>query len=99
MVKSKISHSMVVSETLYSKGFTINPKRIEEYGSYINKTKICDNPGYNDTRGSDFRICTKMSMDRAIDVCASISAIVLIIPWDWFCNRNPRMYQLIQEML
>lgn len=57
---------------------------MNDYEEFLEEVRICDHPGFNESRGSEFKICTYMSMDRAIDLSQSIASIVLVIPYGAF---------------
>jgi len=70
----KIGQSLGESETLYASGYlTVLPQS-------NTPIMICDCPGFADTRGSDYEICTNLSIDKAIDKAKTIRAIVLTVP-------------------
>ena len=78
-----IGQSNGISETLFSKGFQISRTRLNNVDNAILEDLVfCDNPGFNDTRGTSYDICTNLSMDRAVEVCKSIKAIVLLVPYE-----------------
>ena len=58
---------------------------------------LCDNPGFNDTRGSEYEICTSLSIDRAMKAAEKIRAVVLVISYDCFTTEraNPLVKTLI----
>jgi energy-coupling factor transporter ATP-binding protein EcfA2 len=78
----KIGHSAVLSETLYSRGYCIPLEELEEDEEYLKTVVLCDHPGFGDTRGSQYEICANLSMDRTIEVCKALRAIVLVVPFD-----------------
>lgn len=97
---SKIGHSNVISETVFSRGFALPEEQISNSEQYLQNVVLCDNPGFNDTRGTSYEICTNLSMDRAISVCRSIKAIVLVVPFETiFADRGARLTTLISELL
>ena len=60
---------------------------------------LCDNPGFLDTRGTDYEICTNLSIDQAIDKCKSIKSIVLVVPFSIFTlDRANHIFSLIYSM-
>jgi hypothetical protein len=60
---------------------------------------FCDNPGFNDTRGTAYEICTNLSMDRAIDASNAISAIILVVPYQTLTlDRGNHIVALISSM-
>ena len=60
---------------------------------------MCDNPGFKDTRGASYELCTNFSIDRAIEVCASVNSIVLIIPYEAVTSdRGSQLITLIREL-
>lgn len=65
----KIGHKLGESETLYASGF---PYR--EYGALV------DCPGFLETRGEAYQLCTNLSIDQAIKAVDSIRALVVVLP-------------------
>lgn len=60
---------------------------------------FCDNPGFNDTRGTAYEICTNLSMDRVIHVCRSLRAVVLLVPYQSIVlDRGNHLISLISSM-
>lgn len=60
---------------------------------------LCDNPGFHDTRGTDYEICTSMSLDLAIEKAKSLRAIVLIIPYANFTNDKANAVLALVETM
>jgi len=57
---------------------------------------LCDNPGFHDTRGSNYEICTNLSIDQAVQNSKSIKAIVLVVPYHTFTlDRGNHIINLI----
>ena len=101
---AKIGQSLGTSETIYSEGLPF----IEESRRPTSKIKpllktavLCDNPGFHDTRGSDYEICTNWSIDQAMQCAKKIKAVVLVIAFDTFkldrANPLVEIASLIQE--
>jgi hypothetical protein len=60
---------------------------------------LCDNPGFHDTRGSIYEICTNLSIDQAVKVCRNIKAIVLVMPYTVFAlDRANHLIDLVELM-
>lgn len=61
---------------------------------------LCDHPGFGDTRGVQYEICTNLSMDRAIEVCNSLRAIVLVVSYDTITERgsNQKFMSMIDSL-
>jgi hypothetical protein len=66
----KIGQSTGFSETMYTQGYSLGDTPL----------MFGDCPGFNDTRGSDYELCTNISIDRAISGARSIPALVIVIP-------------------
>ena len=61
---------------------------------------LCDNPGFIDTRGTSYEICTNLSIDRSIEVSKNLKAIVLVIPYETFTSdRGSHLISLINSLL
>ncbi|MGR3912892.1 MAG: hypothetical protein QRY71_06290 [Candidatus Rhabdochlamydia sp.] len=84
-----IGQSLGESETLYTKGYPL-----EDFPHMLG-----DCPGFHDTRGSDFEICTNLSIDQAMTQAKSIRSIVLIIPIHAFLvDRANSVIELIETV-
>ncbi|MGR3912893.1 MAG: hypothetical protein QRY71_06295 [Candidatus Rhabdochlamydia sp.] len=84
-----IGQSLGESETLYAKGYPL-----EDFPHVLG-----DCPGFNDTRGGDFEICTNLSIDQAIAKSKSIRSIVLIIPlYAFLVDRANPLIELIETV-
>ncbi|MGR3973012.1 MAG: hypothetical protein QRY72_00290 [Candidatus Rhabdochlamydia sp.] len=84
-----IGQSLGESETLYAKGYPL-----QDFPHVLG-----DCPGFNDTRGGDFEICTNLSIDQAIERAKSIRSIVLIIPIHAFLvDRANPLIELIETV-
>lgn len=71
----KIGHSISTSETIYTKGYQVN----EDPG-----LMLCDTPGRGDTRGENYELSASLSIDQTIRNAASISAVVVTVPLEFF---------------
>ena len=101
---AKIGGSIGTSETIYSEGLPfLQEARHPDDPVYpkLQNAVLCDNPGFHDTRGSDYEICTNMSIDRAMQAAKCIRAVVLVMPYETFTldRANPvvSIAALIQE--
>lgn len=74
----KIGQSIGTSETLYAQGYEL------KLSNKKTGIMLCDCPGFHDTRGSEYRLCTNFSIDRTIKQAKSINAIILTIPYHAF---------------
>ncbi len=85
---AKIGQSLSTSETIYSKGYALkmSPEMEEELGGLIKMANLalCDNPGFGDTRASEYELVTNLSMDRAITECLHVKAVALVVPYEIF---------------
>ncbi len=70
----KIGQSIGTSETIYTQGF-----KIPEIESMLG-----DCPGFNDTRGGDYELCTNLSIDQSIRKAKGIHSIVIVLPANAF---------------
>lgn len=61
------------SQTVYARGYQL----IENDQDVM----LVDCPGFKDTRGTDFEICTNLSIDLLVKQAASIKSIVLVVPY------------------
>lgn len=60
---------------------------------------LCDNPGFNDTRGTELEICTAMSIDVAIEKSSGIRAIVQVMAYSAFTlDRSRQVFALLGTM-
>lgn len=85
-IKCKIGQCLVLSETLHSKGYSVIEEMIDEGEDC--SVQICDNPGFGETRGDSFAVVTYLSMDKAIEVCKSINAIVVVVSFNEVSDRS-----------
>ncbi|PCI76636.1 hypothetical protein COB21_04200 [Candidatus Aerophobetes bacterium] len=84
----QIGQSLGESETLYTTGY-LAP----------NGAGIADCPGFKDTRGSDFELCTNLSIDEAVNQVGSIQSVVAVVPAAHFLNdRGQSILELIQTI-
>ena len=101
---AKIGHSIGTSETIFSEGLPLLQEKFDQESDVFPKLQnaiMCDNPGFHDTRGSDYEICTNLSIDRAMQCAKMIRAIVLVMPYDTFtldrANHVVHLIGLMQE--
>ncbi|CAM0117050.1 hypothetical protein [Rhabdochlamydiaceae symbiont of Dictyostelium giganteum] len=84
-----IGQSLGESETLYAKGY---PAKNRDY-------VLGDCPGFNDTRGGDFELCTNLSIDQAIDQSKSVRSIVITVPIHAFLvDRANALIELVETI-
>ncbi|MGR3973361.1 MAG: hypothetical protein QRY72_02135 [Candidatus Rhabdochlamydia sp.] len=84
-----IGQSLGESETLYAKGYAFKDR------NYV----LGDCPGFNDTRGGDFELCTNLSIDRAIDQSKAVRSIVITVPVHAFLvDRANALIELIETV-
>ncbi len=67
----KIGTAIGTSETLYAKAYLLNPNE---------ERVLIDCPGFNDTRGEHYRLCTNVSIDLAVQQIGKIKAVVIVLP-------------------
>lgn len=81
----KIGQAIGESETLYSKGYPVGEDLV-----------IVDCAGDNDTRGSEYEICSKLSFDEAVDRLKAIHAVVAVAPAaDFLSSKGNTVLSLI----
>lgn len=81
-----IGQSLGESETLYAQGYPL-PK--------FNNFCLTDCPGFNDTRGGHYELCTNISIDTAVTSSSSIHCIVLVMSVQSFLlDRANPVYEL-----
>lgn len=87
----EIGQSLVNSKTLYTQGYSVPD--VDPSISFV------DCPGFNDTRGSTYDLCTNLSIDQSIQKCRSIKAIVLVIPYQAISmDRGNKIIELVQTI-
>jgi hypothetical protein len=91
----KIGQSLAESETLYAQGY---PLPSDNHGM-SEEILLADCPGFDDTRGADFELCTNLSIDRAVQECKEVNAIVIIVPVQAFLlDRGNSMLDLVDTI-
>ncbi len=84
-----IGQSLGESETLYTKGYHIPNSHVI----------ITDCPGFNDTRGGHYELCTNLSIDQTIKECGSIKSIIITVPIQAFqLDRCSPIIDLIESI-
>lgn len=66
----QIGQSLATSETLYAQGYELPDRTLF----------LVDCPGFGETRGLDYELCTHMSIDQAITRSGQIAALVITLP-------------------
>lgn len=88
----KIGQAIGTSETLYARAFPLQGH---------SKTFMIDCPGFNDTRGEHYRLCTLLSIDLAFQRIGKIKTLVIVIPLSTFLNDRGKnvgsMMEAIQD--
>jgi len=85
----KIGQALGTSETLYAQAFQAVDQQV----------LLCDCPGFNDTRGGPYELCTNLSIDMAIEKCEDVKAIVLVVPVIAFIgDRGNNIVELISTI-
>ncbi|OMJ82776.1 hypothetical protein SteCoe_16424 [Stentor coeruleus] len=93
----KIGQSIGISETLYAKGYEID---ITPRNQNSIKIMICDCPGFRDTRGMEYELCTNLSIDKAIKQASRIKGVVLTIQYTAFLqDRGQPVLESFQNLL
>lgn len=84
----KIGQSLGESETLYTQGYVLS-----------DSLTLGDCPGFNDTRGSDYELCSNLSIDRAVQKTDKIRALVLTVPVHSFLvDRGNPIIDLVETV-
>lgn len=83
---AKIGQSLVTSETAYVHAYKII-KQVDGIEK-LNKLRLCDTPGFRDTRGVDYDLSTTLSIEQAIRRANSIKSVVLVVPYDNFSGER-----------
>lgn len=95
----KIGDTSVISETIYASGYEVDPEQLEEDEAYLLQVFICDNPGFADTRGKVYEVCTYYSMDETIENCARLNSILLIVSYEaLYTNKSSSLLSSIDEL-
>jgi hypothetical protein len=90
-----IGQSLGESETLYTKGYSLPPQY-----KLPSSVLITDCPGFSDTRGGHYELCTYLSIDQTIKHCANIKAIVIAFPIQAFqLDRSNPVQNLIESVI
>ncbi len=85
----KIGQALGTSETLYAQAFGVEDQQV----------LLCDCPGFNDTRGGQYELCTNLSIDMAIEKCSTLKAIVVVVPVIAFLgDRGNNIVELISTI-
>lgn len=93
----KIGQSIGISETLYAKGYEID---IAPRNQQSIKIMLCDCPGFRDTRGTEYELCTNLSIDKAIKQASGIKGVVLTIQYTAFLqDRGQPVLESFQNLL
>lgn len=70
----KIGQSIGTSETIYTQGFPLPNTEVI----------LGDCPGFNDTRGGDYELCTNLSIDQAVAEARAVQSVVVVLPANAF---------------
>lgn len=82
----RIGQAIGTSETIYTQGFEM-PNADFMLG---------DSPGFNDTRGGHFEVCTAISFDQAVERANTIRSVVVVVQAnDFLSNRGNNFIELI----
>lgn len=75
----EVGHSISVSQTLYTQGYSEknNPKLF-----------LLDTAGSSETRGDEYELCGRISLDRVIQSIEAIRAIVFVLPLQAFLGNR-----------
>ncbi len=99
----QIGSSLGVSETVHVQGYPIvrPPKKPEKGGNLLDYpgTLLCDTPGFRDTRGIDYELSAKVSIEQAVRGARDIRAIVLTLPYESFLvDRASAVVKLMEDL-
>lgn len=84
----KIGHLLGTSMTIYAKAFELEPNYRKDG---LRECLLADCPGTLDTRGTEYELCTHMSIDRTLKSAANIKSIAVVIPYASFLNGRGQM--------
>lgn len=84
-----VGQSIGTSETIYTQGYSIPGYEL----------LLGDCPGFNDTRGGDFELCTNFSIDQAVLQSKHLRSIVIVVPVSAFLlDRGNPVIELINSV-
>ena len=90
----RIGQSIAISETIYAQGYEIL------HGRENKSILLCDCPGFHDTRGTEYELCTTLSISKAIEESRSIKGVVLIIPYSSFLvDKGQGILQTFESLI
>jgi energy-coupling factor transporter ATP-binding protein EcfA2 len=102
---AKIGQSIVTSETKFMQAFPIIMQILRgdtRASGYMDLSQIMlvDCPGFGDTRGELYNICTKISVDKTFNNAGLIKGIVLVVPNEAFSSsfRSGPLNRLFNEL-
>lgn len=93
----KIGQSIGTSETLYARGYKLN---ISPKNKAPMEMMLCDCPGFRDTRGTEYELCTNLSIDKAIKSAQCIKGAILVIQYTAFLqDRGQPVLESFQNLI
>lgn len=96
-----------ISQTIYVRGYPIQNEELREYYRSevpdIDNLRLCDCPGFHDTRGEGYDLTAALSISRGIALSNSLKGIVLVVPEKEFRSRKGRgvieAFEKLEEMM
>jgi hypothetical protein len=96
-----IGHSIARSETLYASAYPIRPSARRHLASIpdLDDVVLVDFPGFSDTRGTDYEICTSLSTDQTIRTLGNnVKAYVIVMQYSDFEGRGTGLVKLMSDL-
>lgn len=110
----KIGHALGVSETIFTAPFALKniqaavssesrlqkAIKIDAPVNIIRNLVLLDNPGYFDTRGTEYEIATNFSVDYSVDALDVVDAVVQVINYGVFLHeRSSPFMRELEELI
>ena len=96
-----VGHSIARSETLYASAYPIRPSERRHLTDVpnLNDVALVDFPGFSDTRGTDYEICTSLSTDQTIRTLGrNVKAYVIVMQYSDFDGRGTGLVKLMSDL-
>ena len=86
----KIGQSLGESETIYTQGYLIDQSQ---------DVYLADCPGFNDTRGGHYELCSNLSIDQVIKNSERICSLVIVLPIQSFIiDRGNHIIEFVDDL-
>ncbi len=100
---AKIGESIAVSETAFVHGYPLMENVLRQLNHYrisgSQDLTLCDCPGFDDTRGIEYDLCTALSIQQAIRKSRSLKAVVLTLPYNALeVNKGNLVVELFENL-